>query len=193
MTTMRPGSPPISIRAPSTAATASATSSTDCAPDHVDVVDFGHLGPPFPYRRGRTSPVPSTESHHAPRSAVEWHRRPVHRTDQTTSPRRAARRSRWAWSSGGRGCLDIGTVGARGHQGQRRADRALVAAYHEARLGELIECVAAEVDRFRAGEVDAYAVDEALHHYHLAAKQLWTFCWSGSAPRSSSPRVRWNG
>jgi hypothetical protein len=67
-----------------------------------------------------------------------------------------------------------------GTKGQRRADRALVAAYHEARLGELIARVAAEVDRFRAGEVDAYTVDEVLHHYHLAAKALWTFCWSGS-------------
>ncbi|ELB93444.1 hypothetical protein Rwratislav_08987 [Rhodococcus wratislaviensis IFP 2016] len=68
-----------------------------------------------------------------------------------------------------------------GSEGQRRADRALVAAYHEVRLGELIDCVAAEVDRFRAGEVDAYTIDEALHHYHLAAKELWTFCRSGSA------------
>ncbi len=67
-----------------------------------------------------------------------------------------------------------------GTKGQRRADRALVAAYHEARLGELIVCVAAEVDRFRGGEADAYIVDEALHHYHLAAKELWRFCWSGS-------------
>lgn len=67
-----------------------------------------------------------------------------------------------------------------GSTGQRRSDRALVAAYHEARLGELIECAAAEVDRFRAGDVDAFTVDEALHHYHLAAKELWKFCCSGS-------------
>ncbi|MFC9835227.1 hypothetical protein ACFVKB_15555 [Rhodococcus sp. NPDC127530] len=40
--------------------------------------------------------------------------------------------------------------------------------------------VAAEVDRFRAGEVDAHTVDEVLHHYHLAAKELWKVCWSGS-------------
>ncbi|QSE87444.1 hypothetical protein JWS13_02140 (plasmid) [Rhodococcus pseudokoreensis] len=63
---------------------------------------------------------------------------------------------------------------------QRRADRALVAAYHEARLGELIEHVAAEVDRYRAGDADADTVDEALHHYHRAAQNLWKFCWSGS-------------
>lgn len=68
-----------------------------------------------------------------------------------------------------------------GTKGQRRADRALVAAYHEARLGELIERVGAEVDRFRAGEVDAYTVDEVLHRYHRAAQELWKFCWSGSS------------
>ncbi|AHK35955.1 hypothetical protein [Rhodococcus opacus] len=65
-----------------------------------------------------------------------------------------------------------------GTKAQRRADRALVAAYHEARLGELSERVAAVVDRYRAGDADA--VDEALHHYHRAAQEFWKFCWSGS-------------
>jgi hypothetical protein len=30
-----------------------------------------------------------------------------------------------------------------------------------------------------AGEIDAYDVDEAIHHYHRAARELWKFCWSG--------------
>lgn len=59
---------------------------------------------------------------------------------------------------------------------ERRADRALVAAYHEARLAELVEHVAEAVDRFRAGEHDAYAVDEVLHQYSRAARELWKFC-----------------
>ena len=54
-----------------------------------------------------------------------------------------------------------------------------VTAYHEARLGELIEYITAAVDRYRAGEIDAYDVDEAIHHYHRAARELWKFCWSG--------------
>ena len=66
-----------------------------------------------------------------------------------------------------------------GTKTERRAARALVAAYHEARLADLIEHVAAELDRYRAGEVDAYAVDEAIHHYHRATQELWKFCWSG--------------
>ena len=63
----------------------------------------------------------------------------------------------------------------------RRAARALVAAYHEARLADLIEHVGNELDRYRAGDVDAYAVDETIHHYHRAAQELWKFCWSGGA------------
>jgi hypothetical protein len=48
-----------------------------------------------------------------------------------------------------------------GSKRERHADRALVAAYHEPRLAELVEHVAEAVDRFRAGEHDAFAVDEA--------------------------------
>jgi nucleoid-associated protein YejK len=35
------------------------------------------------------------------------------------------------------------------------------------------------IDRYRTGEVDAYTVDETIHHYHRAARELWKFCWSG--------------
>ena len=37
------------------------------------------------------------------------------------------------------------------------------------------------VDRFRAGEQDAYAVDEVLHQYSRAARELWKFCWLAGA------------
>ena len=57
-----------------------------------------------------------------------------------------------------------------GSKTERQAARALVAAYHKARLA---------LDRYRAGEVDAYAVDETIHQYHRAAQELWKFCWSG--------------
>jgi acetate kinase len=66
-----------------------------------------------------------------------------------------------------------------GSKTERQAARALVAAYHEAQLADLIEHVAEELDRYRAGEVDAYAVDETIHQYHRAAQELWKFCWSG--------------
>ena len=66
-----------------------------------------------------------------------------------------------------------------GTKAERRAAREQVSAYHEARLGELIEYVTAAFERYRAGELDAYDVDEAIHHYHRAARELWKFCWSG--------------
>jgi len=70
-------------------------------------------------------------------------------------------------------------VAAVGSKAEPQAARALVAAYHEARLADLIEHVAEELDRYRAGEIDAYAVDETIHQYHRAAQELWKSCWSG--------------
>jgi hypothetical protein len=66
-----------------------------------------------------------------------------------------------------------------GTKAERRAAREQVADYHEAQLGELIDHVTAAVDRYRAGEIDAYRVDETIHHYHRVARELWKFCWSG--------------
>ena len=43
-----------------------------------------------------------------------------------------------------------------GTKAERRAARKAVAGYHEARLGELIEYIAVAIDRYRAGEIDAY-------------------------------------
>ena len=61
---------------------------------------------------------------------------------------------------------------------QRRAARERVGAYHHAQLAELLGPVAAEIDRYRAGQVDTYAVDETIHHYHRAAAELWKFCFA---------------
>jgi len=65
-----------------------------------------------------------------------------------------------------------------GTKAQRRAARERVDAYHEARLGELVEHIAVGIDRYRTGEIDAYTLDETIHHYHRAARELWKFCWS---------------
>lgn len=53
-----------------------------------------------------------------------------------------------------------------------------MAAYHEAQLTELFEHVLTAVDRYRVNEIDVYAMDETIHHYHRAAQELWKFCWS---------------
>jgi hypothetical protein len=65
-----------------------------------------------------------------------------------------------------------------GTKAERRAASERGAAYHEARLGELIEYITAAIDRYRAGEIDAYAADETIHHYHRAAAELWKFCFA---------------
>jgi hypothetical protein len=59
---------------------------------------------------------------------------------------------------------------------KRRADWALLVAYHEAKLAELLEHVSEGFDRYDAGEIDAFALDALIHRYQLAAKELWKFC-----------------
>jgi hypothetical protein len=61
---------------------------------------------------------------------------------------------------------------------ERRAARERVSAYHQAELTELLSHVGAAIDRFRTGEIDAYAVDETIHHYHQSAAELWKFCFA---------------
>jgi hypothetical protein len=63
-----------------------------------------------------------------------------------------------------------------GSKAERRAARDRVSAYHEACLGRLLEHVATAVDGLRAGQLDVFAVDEVVHRYHRAARELWTFC-----------------
>ena len=67
-----------------------------------------------------------------------------------------------------------------GTKADRRAARERVSAYHQAQLAGLLGHVAAAIDRYRAGEIDACTVDETIHHYHRAATELWKFCFSRS-------------
>jgi len=59
---------------------------------------------------------------------------------------------------------------------QRARER--VSAYHQLQLAGLLSHVGAAIDRYGVGEIDAYAVDETIHHYHRAAGELWKFCFS---------------
>ena len=76
------------------------------------------------------------------------------------------------------GRLEYGTVPSVGTKAERRAAREPVSAYHQSQLAELLSHVAAAIDRYRAGEIDAYAADETIHHYHRAAGNLWKFCFA---------------
>jgi hypothetical protein len=68
-----------------------------------------------------------------------------------------------------------------GTKAERRQARERVAAYHEACPGQLVAHVANVLDQYRAGQLDAYAVDETIHHYHRAAGELWKFCWASGS------------
>ena len=59
---------------------------------------------------------------------------------------------------------------------ERRAARAVVAAYHEAELGKLIERLRAGIARYDAGVIDAFELDDLVHHYKRATQKLWSFC-----------------
>jgi hypothetical protein len=80
-------------------------------------------------------------------------------------------------------------VGLKRERQASHANRALVAAYHEARLAELREHVAEAVDRFRAGNLDAFAVDDVIRQCQRAARELWKFCWlAGAGAAWNAPR-----
>jgi hypothetical protein len=74
--------------------------------------------------------------------------------------------------------LKHGTVPVMATNAERRVARERVSAYHQSQLAELLSHVGAEIDRYRAGELDADAADETIHHYHRAAAELWKFCFA---------------
>lgn len=80
---------------------------------------------------------------------------------------------------------------------ERRAARDVVAAYHEARLIELVQRVGDAVDGLHDGELDAFQVDQAIFQYSRAAKELWKFCnvsdveFTASLIRERAPADWW--
>lgn len=68
---------------------------------------------------------------------------------------------------------DLGLVSSKS---ERRAARSVVAGYHEAQLSDLVNRVGDAIDRYRAGELDAFEVDRVLFQDSRAAKELWKFC-----------------
>lgn len=65
---------------------------------------------------------------------------------------------------------------AKPSKAERRADVALVVSYHEARLADLLERVREGFERYDSGELDAFELDELIHRYKKAARELWKFC-----------------
>jgi hypothetical protein len=75
---------------------------------------------------------------------------------------------------------------------QRRAEREAVGAYHEAQLAGLLERVRAGFARYDAGEIDAFDLDELIHHYKRATQKLWSACvGSGGHVEGMARRIEW--
>jgi hypothetical protein len=75
---------------------------------------------------------------------------------------------------------------------ERRAARAAVGAYHEAELARLLEHVREGLARYDAGELDAFELDDLIHHYKRAAQKLWSFCsGGGSEIYSTAKTLEW--
>ena len=75
---------------------------------------------------------------------------------------------------------------------ERRAARAAVGAYHEAELARLLEHVRDGLVRYDAGEIDAFELDELIHHYKRATQKLWVFCTgSGGQLEITARTLEW--
>lgn len=79
-----------------------------------------------------------------------------------------------------------------GGREQRRADLALVRSYHEEQLRRLVDRLLREVNRYERRELDVFELDDVIHHYKRAARELWKFCGdhSGSAVASTARALR---
>ena len=67
-----------------------------------------------------------------------------------------------------------------GEKAQRRAADEMIAEYHEAQLRGLLEHVRDGFARLDAGDIDVFDLDNVIHRYKRAAKDLWLFCGSSS-------------
>ncbi len=79
-------------------------------------------------------------------------------------------------------------AGARSPSGpskaERRAARESVGRYHEDELRKLLGHVRGGFNRYDAGEIDAFELDDLIHHYKRSAQKLWSFC-SGSTQQTA--------
>jgi hypothetical protein len=81
---------------------------------------------------------------------------------------------------------ETGDQRAESERAQRRAARKAIAAYHEQQLGLLLDRVRDGFVRLDAGEIDVFELDELIHRYKQAARELWKFCdLSGGGPVSA--------
>jgi hypothetical protein len=80
-----------------------------------------------------------------------------------------------------------------GERARRRAARKIIAAYHDKQLRGLLERVRDGFIRLDAGEIDAFDLDDLIHHYKRSARELWKFCGSSGSEweRAASTLAYW--
>jgi hypothetical protein len=61
---------------------------------------------------------------------------------------------------------------------ERRAARERVARYYESELAKLVDGVELAIDHYRGGEIGLTDVDDVIHRYSKATRELWKFYWS---------------
>jgi hypothetical protein len=88
--------------------------------------------------------------------------------------------------------LEYGTVPIVGTKAERRAAHEQVSAYHQAQLAGLLSHIRAAIDRYRGGEIDAYAwrrpsttTTGPPQHYGSSASH------AAAAPTPSSSPASW--
>jgi hypothetical protein len=59
----------------------------------------------------------------------------------------------------------------------------LVSKYHQEQLRDLLEHLREGFGLLDSGEIDEFELDELVHRYKQAAKQLWLFCGSSDGER----------
>ena len=74
-----------------------------------------------------------------------------------------------------------------GEKARRREARRLVGEYHERELARLLEHVREGFARFDAGAIDAFELDDLIHHYKRSARELWRYC--SLAPESTARAI----
>jgi hypothetical protein len=90
------------------------------------------------------------------------------------------------WAGGGR---EVAMSPSSSEKARRRADQALLVAYHEARLAELLERLRAGFREYDAGRIDAFELDALVHRYSRSARELWKFCAVSGAQVETAVRT----
>lgn len=57
----------------------------------------------------------------------------------------------------------------------------MIATYHQEELCRLLEHVRAGFAELDAARIDAFELDDLIHHYKRFARQLWNFCGSSGS------------